>query len=166
MIPAWLLVAMMVRRSQLEAAPPRPDPNGSRHPGGGPSHWPCTTPITSTNSSPPCKGSVCLVRRLDAETQRTGLSAGQILWNRTRLSALAFTTVGLRHWYAIDHPMLFPLQSTFFLLGVLLTITHPQGPALCLVGPLDAGGGHSRGLEREHPSQLSGMSWRFPPYAF
>jgi 4-amino-4-deoxy-L-arabinose transferase-like glycosyltransferase len=61
---------------------------------------------------------------MDAEMQRTGLSALQILWDQFRTSALAFTTANLRHWYAIDHPMLFPLQSTFFLLGVLLMITR------------------------------------------
>lgn len=61
---------------------------------------------------------------LSAEMQNTGLSAARVLWNQTRLSALAFTTVNLRSWYAIDHPMLFPLQATFFVLGVLLMITR------------------------------------------
>jgi hypothetical protein len=65
---------------------------------------------------------------LNAEMQRTGLSAAQILWDQARLSALAFTTVSLRHWYAIDYPMLFPLQATFFLLGVLLMITRLKDP--------------------------------------
>ena len=61
---------------------------------------------------------------LSAEMQRTGLSAAHILWDQIRLSALSFTTVNMRHWYATDHPMLFPLQATFFLLGVMIMISR------------------------------------------
>ncbi len=123
MIPAWLLVAMMVRRSQLRQRLP------------GLTLMAVATLVVALPLAlyyshhineffAPMQRVSVLGPWLDAETQRTGLSAGQILWNQTRLSALAFTTVSLRHWYAIDHPMLFPLQSTFFLLGVLLTITR------------------------------------------
>jgi hypothetical protein len=61
---------------------------------------------------------------LSSEMQRTGSSAGAILLDQFKTSTLAFTTVNLRHWYAIDHPMLFPLASTFFVFGVLLLLTR------------------------------------------
>lgn len=61
---------------------------------------------------------------LTNEVQRTGLSAGSILLDQFKTSALAFTSVNLRHWYTIDHPMLFPMASTFFLFGVLLLVTR------------------------------------------
>ncbi len=54
----------------------------------------------------------------------TGLPAWRILLDQFRTSALAFTSVDLRHWYAIDHPMLFPLAASLFFLGLLRSLTR------------------------------------------
>jgi len=123
MIPIWILFALVLRRKQLR----------QRLPGlclMAVSTVVVALPLALFYSHhideffAPMRRVSVLGPWLSAEMQRTGLSAAQILWSQVRTSALAFTTVNLRHWYAIDRPMLLPLQSTFFILGIMLMITR------------------------------------------
>ncbi len=65
---------------------------------------------------------------LENEIVITGLPAWRILLDQFKTSALAFTSVDLRHWYAIDHPMLFPLAASLFFLGLLRSLTRLLDP--------------------------------------
>lgn len=82
---------------------------------------------------------------LEQETALTGLPAWRILANQMVLSAGAFTFSNLRHWYAIDHPMLLPISATLFLIGLGVSLWRAfdlryTWPLLCLGGVVLLGG--------------------------
>jgi 4-amino-4-deoxy-L-arabinose transferase-like glycosyltransferase len=63
---------------------------------------------------------------LTDETAITGLPAWRILVGRIVDSGLAFTVRDLRHWYAIDHPMLLPVPATLFLIGFMMSLLRAR----------------------------------------
>lgn len=82
---------------------------------------------------------------LEQEMATTGLPGWRILAEQMALSAGAFTFNNLRHWYAIDHPMLLPIPATLFLLGLGLALWRAKDLRytwilLCLGGVVIAGG--------------------------
>ncbi len=62
--------------------------------------------------------------KLDAEMERTGNSAVQIIGDQMRLTALGFTTEPLRLLYDPGVPLLLPLAAALFILGVIWGIWH------------------------------------------
>ena len=71
---------------------------------------------------------------LQQETVRTGDSAAILVLDQLRLSALAFFSVDLRHWYLPEIPMLMPLAATLFALGCLLLILRLRDLRYSFIG--------------------------------
>ncbi len=66
---------------------------------------------------------------LRSEVAATGKTSAEVLGSQFVTSALAFTSADLRVWYAPETPMLLPLSSTIFLMGVVLLLLNFRKPA-------------------------------------
>jgi 4-amino-4-deoxy-L-arabinose transferase-like glycosyltransferase len=66
---------------------------------------------------------------LQNETQISGLPAWRILAEKLWISAQAFTSANLQHWYTPEVPILRPAAAVFFIFGfaiLLISISQPQ----------------------------------------
>lgn len=59
---------------------------------------------------------------IEAESEITGKSAGEVVWGQFKSAGLGFTSVNLRLFYAPGEPMLLALPATLFLMGLTLLL--------------------------------------------